>query len=251
MSGRLSILAIDDERPALDDLVRMLRASDQVGQVEVAESGTDALAKLGAGRYDALLLDVRMPDFDGVEVARLLRHFENPPPIIFVTAYEDAAVDAFALRAVDYLLKPVSRERLNQALANLRDAQGPMDATPPPSATEDRVHAPDVVPVQNLRGGGTRLVPRSSILYLESAGDYVRLVCDDGRYLVRGHISDFERRWRSLGYLRVHRQYLANLNRALELQPQLNGTALLLFPGEVSIPVSRRQAPLLIRALRR
>lgn len=250
MSEGITVLAVDDERPALEDLARLLRDSANVAQVDTVSSGTAALGKLGGQGYDALFLDVRMPDLDGVELARVLRRFERPPAVVFVTAYDDAAVEAFQLRAVDYLMKPVSRQRLQEALAHLQARLASGSGSPAPLAEAQRGYGPDVVPVRSVRGGNVRLIPRSSILYVESVGDYVRLVCGDGRFLLRGHISHIEERWKPLGFVRVHRRYVANLSRALELQPQLNGPVLLVFPDGISIPVSRRQVPLLMQALR-
>jgi DNA-binding LytR/AlgR family response regulator len=247
VSGQLSVLAVDDELPALRDLARLLRASPLVGAVDTAASAGEALAQLGERAYDALFLDVRMPEVDGVELARVLRRFARPPAVVFVTAYEDAAIDAFQVRALDYLLKPVARRRREEALARVR---GDPAAAVPDGAAEPQPDALDLVPAQNLRGGGVRLVPRSSIYYVEASGDYVRLVTDDGRFLLRGHLLDLERRWRSHGFVRVHRRYLANLGRATEVRPHLNGTASLVFTSDVTIAVSRRQAAQLARRLR-
>jgi DNA-binding LytR/AlgR family response regulator len=247
-STGLTVLAVDDELPALRDLARLLRASATVQAVDTAASAGEALAKLGQQAYDALFLDVRMPEVDGVELARVLRRFARPPAVVFVTAYEDAAIDAFQVRALDYLLKPVARRRLEEALGRVPRRAAPADPT---VRTEHLEPAElDVVPAQNLRGGGLRLVPRSSIYYVEASGDYVRLVADDGRFLLRGHLLDFEQRWRRHGFVRVHRRYLANLGRATEVRPHLNGTASLVFTADVAIAVSRRQAAQLARRLR-
>ena len=115
----LRVLAVDDERPALDDLARVLRAQPAVADVDTAASGEEALHALTGEHYDAVFLDVRMPGLDGVELARVLRRFASPPALIFVSAYESAAVEAFELRALDYLLKPVSRARVAEALARI------------------------------------------------------------------------------------------------------------------------------------
>lgn len=247
MSEGLAVLAVDDELPALRDLERMLRGSEGVSAVDTAASARQALAQLAERTYDALFLDVRMPDVDGLELARVLRRFARPPAVVFVTAYEDAAIDAFQVRALDFLLKPVARRRLDETLARVRG--DPAAAVPAPPADEPTADL-DVVPAQNLRGGGVRLVSRSSIYYVEASGDYVRLVTDDGRFLLRGHLLELERRWRGHGFVRVHRRYLANLARATEVRPHLNGTASLVFTPDVSIQVSRRQAAELARRLR-
>jgi DNA-binding LytR/AlgR family response regulator len=103
--------------------------------------------------------------------------------------------------------------------------------------------------VANVRSGGARLIPRSSILYVQSHGDFVRIVTADGRYLLRATLADIEERWRQFGFVRVHRQYVANLLRAVELRPRLGGTAELVFADEHAIPIARRHVAELGRRL--
>jgi DNA-binding LytR/AlgR family response regulator len=251
------VLAVDDERPALEDLARVLRACEGVDGVECVDSPRDALLRVGAERFDALFLDVRMPGLDGVELARVLARFADPPAVVFVTAYEDAAVQAFEVHAVDYLLKPVSRRRVQEALGRVAaeragaGAAGRAGTTGGAGAEAPRpAEEADVVPVDNLRGGGTRLVRRSSILYLQAHGDYVRIVTDEGRFLLRARLGDLERRWEAFGFVRVHRGYLVNLRRAVELRPHLNGTAALAFADGHEVPISRRQVGELRRRLK-
>jgi DNA-binding LytR/AlgR family response regulator len=245
----LRILAVDDERNALEDLAWMLDASELVGDVDTATSGSEAMQKVGTTAYDAIFLDVRMPGLDGVGLARVLRRFARPPAVVFVTAYESAAVEAFELRAADYLMKPVGRNRLEEALRRVAEpAPAAAEAAQPVPTTEDEA---DVVPVDNIRGGGTRLVPRSSILYLQAHGDYVRLVTDDGRFLLRARLADIERRWEPFGFVRVHRGYIANLKRAVEVRPMFNGTAVLVFGDGSTVPIARRQVAELRRWLHR
>jgi two-component system, LytTR family, response regulator LytT len=244
MSDGLALLAVDDERPALEDLVRMLRASPLVHRVEGAASASEALVALGGGgaSYDGLFLDVRMPGLDGLELARVLRQFERPPGVVFVSAFDDAAVDAFELAALDYLVKPVSRQRLDEAIDRVRRAAG---AAPGGGEGLDA----DVLPVDTLRGGGTRLLARSSILYLQAHGDYVRVASDEGRYLLRARMAELEARWSGHGFARVHRGYLVNLRRAVEVRPRLNGTAVLVMSDGAEVPIARRQVGELRRRL--
>jgi DNA-binding LytR/AlgR family response regulator len=247
----LKILAVDDEQPQLGDLARLLRASPIVEAVECASDGHDALIKASAEPYDAIFLDVRMPDLDGLELARVLRRFATPPQLVFVTAYENAAVDAFELHALDYLLKPVARRRVEEALERVAAA---VSATGRSGGAEGEEHSPsresEVVAVHSPRSGATRLISRSAILYVQSHGDFVRIVVDDGRYLLRNTLSEIERRWEPHGFVRVHRQYVANLPRAVELRPQFGGTAELAFPDGRTIPVARRHVADLGRRLR-
>jgi DNA-binding LytR/AlgR family response regulator len=106
-----------------------------------------------------------------------------------------------------------------------------------------------MIAVANVRGGATRLIARSSILYVQSHGDFVRIVTDDGRYLLRATLGDIESRWQPFGFVRVHRQYVANLARAVELRPLLGGTAELAFADGQTIPIARRQVAELARRL--
>jgi DNA-binding LytR/AlgR family response regulator len=228
--GALTILAVDDERPALDDLARMLGSVEGVGAVDRASSGSEALRKLNERSADAVFIDVRMPDLDGIELARVLRRFDRPPPVVFVSAYESGAVDAFEVKALDYLMKPVSRSGLERAIARVREDLAGEAPTAPA----------DVLAVDVARGG-TRLLDRSSVLYLQAQGDYVRLVTEDARFLLRGKISELERSWEPHGFARIHRSYLANLRRALEVRPRLNGTGILILPGGIELPIARRK----------
>src|SRR3954464_4695092 len=180
----LRVLAGAAARPALAALARVLRAQPAVADVDTAASGEEALHALTGEHYDAVFLDVRMPGLDGIELARVLRRFATPPALIFVSAYESAAVEAFELRALDYLMKPVSRARVAEALARITDR------------VDD---SPDTLAV-DVAGGGTKLVRRDEVLYLQAHGDYVRVVSDDGRFLVRGTLNEIARRWAPHGF---------------------------------------------------
>ena len=123
MTGdQLTILAVDDERTQLEDLARLLRNSPSVRDVECAYDGHDALVKASTQAYDAIFLDVRMPNLDGLELGRVLRRFAAPPQLVFVSAYDNAAVDAFELHALDYLRKPVGRRRVEEAIERVAAA---------------------------------------------------------------------------------------------------------------------------------
>jgi DNA-binding LytR/AlgR family response regulator len=232
----VKVLAVDDERPALDDLARVLRAQPAVDEVATASSGEEALHALAAGEhYDAVFLDVRMPGLDGVELARLLRRFASPPALIFVSAYESAAVEAFELRALDYLMKPVSTARVAAAVNRI--------AAKPAQDTTDTlaVEAP---------GGATKLIQRADVMYLQAHGDYVRVFTADSRHLVRATLNEIERRWAPHGFHRVHRRFLVNLKHAAEVRPQLNGTAQLILADGAELPIARREVAELRRRLR-
>jgi two-component system, LytTR family, response regulator len=250
---RLRILAVDDEHTQVEDLARMLRTFPSVEEVECAFDGRDALVMASRQRYDAIFLDVRMPDLDGLELGRVLRRFASPPQLVFVSAYDNAAVDAFELRALDYLRKPVGRRRLEEAIERVISAVE-SEAHAPAADGQPRGASPaptenDMLAVANVATGATRLIARSSILFVQSYGDFVRIVTEDGRYLLRATLSELEHRWEPYGFVRVHRQYLAHLAPAVEVRPLLGSTAELVFPGGHAVPVARRHVSDLSRRL--
>lgn len=245
MTQGLRVLVVDDERPALEDLGALLRAHETVGGVVLADSGHDALQLIADTPFDAVFLDVRMPVLDGLELARLLRRFAVPPALVFVSAYDSPAVEAFELQAVDYILKPVSRQRLDQAIERVaRHVAAPVLRSEGGAGGD----ASDVVAVGMPRGG-TRLLERGSILYLQSYGDYVRVVSSEGRFLLRTRLVDLQERWGPHGFVRVHRKFVVNLRRAVELRPRVNGTAVLVMGDGSEVPIARRQVPDLRRRL--
>jgi DNA-binding LytR/AlgR family response regulator len=247
---RLTILAVDDEQTQVEDLARILRGSPLVEEVECAFDGQDAVLRASRNRYDAIFLDVRMPNLDGLQLARVLKRFATPPQIVFVSAYDTAAVDAFELGVLDYLRKPVGRKRAEETLERIATALDYDRSTQVAHEHEHRSPTEhDMVAVANARTGGVRLISRSAILYAQANGDFVRIVSEEGRYLIRATLAEIEHRWEPFGFLRVHRQYVANLHRALELRPQLGGTAELSFSEGVTIPIARRHVADLRRQL--
>ncbi|MEV0360601.1 LytTR family DNA-binding domain-containing protein [Nocardia sp. NPDC050697] len=235
----LRVLAVDDEKPALDELVYLLRAQPGVGEIHAARESTAALRLLRQHPVDAVFLDINMPGLDGMELAGILAEFAHPPAVVFVTAHDDRAVAAFDLGAVDYLLKPLRTERLAEAVRRIGAARS---AAAPPAAAQ-RADPAEVIPVE--LGGVTTLVHRSSVNWVEADGDYARLHTSAGSHLVRIPLSALETRWRDAGFLRVHRSYLIALRLVTGLRTAGGATLVCLrAEGEaaaVELPVSRRQ----------
>jgi DNA-binding LytR/AlgR family response regulator len=226
----LEVLVVDDEEPALEDLAYLLRQHPRIGTVVTASDATEALRHLRDGSFAAVFLDIRMPGLDGLELARVLSRFATPPEIVFVTAFEQHAVEAFELQAVDYLLKPVRPDRLADAIRRLGGSPRR------PAADGDD---PSRIAVEIA--GVTRMVERDSIRFVEASGDYVRLHTDDGAFLVRVPISTLEESWGDFGFVRVHRRYLIALRHVSELRARSGGGYDLVVAGE-ELPVSRRHA---------
>jgi DNA-binding LytR/AlgR family response regulator len=228
----LRVLAVDDEPPALDELAYLLRSDPRVSAVHTALDATEALRVLRDADVDAVFLDIRMPGLDGMELARVLRRFARPPAIVFVTAYDDGAVDAFDLGVTDYVRKPVRSERLAESL---RRVVGSRVVPSHPAGAARREDDP-TIPVE--LAGTTRMLPRSAVRWVEAQGDYARLHTADGSHLVRVPLTTLAERWADAGFVRIHRSYLVQLRLIAELR--LTGSGYVVVVDGTELPVSRR-----------
>lgn len=233
--SRLRILVVEDEPSTRTELAGQLAELPSVGDVQCAAGGDEAVRLLGSGSFDAAFLDIAMPGLTGMDVARILKRLSEPPEIVFVTAYDNHAVEAFGLGAADYLLKPFRPERLAEAVARLgRRRSGP--------AVGDK--ADDLAVVQVELAGRTVFVRRDDIAYAEAHGDYVRLHSGPGSHLLRQSLTYLEQVWDAAGFVRAHRSFLINLAAVTELR--VTSTAGLVAVTEAGeVPVSRRHSRLL------
>jgi DNA-binding LytR/AlgR family response regulator len=240
--GGLRVLVLDDETPALDELSWLLRRDGRIAEVHATDSPTEALRMLKEREIDAVFLDIQMPGLDGIELASVLARFKHPPAVVFVTAHEKHAVEAFELAAVDYVLKPVREDRIAEAVRRVLGG----------TRTETPV---DQVPVE--RGGVTRFVPVSDIRYVEAEGDYARLHTASESHLVRIPLSQLEQQWASSGFVRIHRSLIVALPYVEELRVDAGRCSVVISGprGPVELSVSRRHSrqlrDLLVRDARR
>ncbi|WP_314649233.1 LytTR family DNA-binding domain-containing protein [uncultured Microbacterium sp.] len=238
----IDVLVADDEKPALDELVHLLRADERVGDIVTARNGAEALRLLTERSVRIAFLDIHMPGLRGTDLARSLLALADPPAVVFVTADEARAVEAFELRAVDYLLKPVRGLRLRQAVDRVVERAGTSPGGTSAGGDDE------VLPV--TLGASVRFVRRSEILWVQAQGDYSRLHGDDGAgHLVRIPISELEARWAEAGFLRIHRSTLVRTSAVTGAR--LSGAEPAVSIGETVLPVSRRLVPGVREALLR
>jgi len=196
-------LLVDDEAPARSELRYLL---DRHGGVEVvgeAASAAEALALAKALHYDVVFLDVQMPGASGLEAAPLVHDQRDPPAVVFVTAHAQYAVDAFAVEALDYLLKPVDPERLARVIERVV-SRGRERAQVDGEAVEK-------VPV--VAGGRTELVDYDAIHYVQADGDYTRVHTYDRSYLCTASLGELEESLPGGRFARIHRSHVVNLRK--------------------------------------
>lgn len=256
---RLVVLAVDDEAPALDEIGYLLRGDPRVGTVLTAGDAAGALRYLHPDSVapDAVLLDIAMPGWDGVDLARVLTGLPAPPAVAFLSAHDDRAVEAYEIGAVDYLLKPVRAARLAEAVSRFcaaRDAADEQARRHRPRTSDHHLDRPVDRPVDAEQqatdamiavdlAGRTTFVQRSSICWAEAQGDYVRLhMAGGGGHLIRASLAALQEEWAAAGFIRVHRGFLVAQHRIVELRASDAGHRIRVSgqPVLADLPVSRR-----------
>jgi two-component system LytT family response regulator len=232
----MRVLIVDDERPARDKLKRLLAQEPGITAVDEASDGVQALEKLSEQAFDALFLDIQMPEVSGIEVAASLP--QPAPLLVFVTAYDQYAIQAFDANAIDYLLKPYDQARLQRAVQRLRErlaaaGQGVAPAAPGPG-----------LPVRQLLvadRGVTRVVKVADIQWLETADNYVVLHTAAGAPLLRQTLAGLLDKL-GVGFVRCHRRAAVQLNWVDRVVALDKGDAELLLRGGSgsSVPCSRQ-----------
>jgi two-component system LytT family response regulator len=242
----MRILIVDDERPARDKLRRMLTLEPDIGAIDEARDGVEALERLAAFAPDLLLLDIQMPEISGLDVAASLP--APAPLVVFVTAYDEYAIRAFDANAIDYLLKPYDQQRLQRALRRVRERMGHAAATAaqaaatemaPASASAGSPPLPAITQLLVPERGGTRIVKVEQIQWIETADNYVVLHTADGQPLMRQTLAGLVDK---LGprFLRCHRRAAVQLDWIASVQALDKGDSELTLRGGARVPCSRQ-----------
>ena len=234
----ISVLIADDEQPAIDELAFLLGQDPRIGVIHQAASGAEAIRLLTREPVDAAFLDIHMPGLTGFDLARAMQRFERRPALVFVTADEEGALEAFDLAAVDYLLKPVRAERLHRSVSRIVEALKAGAVSQPGTAASDP--QPEMIAV--TLGGTTRMIRRDEVRYVQAQGDYARLHTEEASYLVRVPMADLERQW-SDTFVRIHRSYLVAIPHLTRIRLGADHPSVTV--GAAELPVSRRLLPAL------
>jgi len=240
---KLRTIIIDDEEPARERLASLLEAYPEIDVIEEAGDGEEALEKIMELKPDLLFLDIQMPLCSGMEVAASLP--DERPAIIFCTAYDQYAIDAFETNAVDYLLKPVTRQRLEQAVARALKAD---------KVTRSSMgHASDnlTVPTRFLgrRANKYIVIPQQGVFYFSSEGGLTKVHTREGFFWMEPSLAELENRLDKAGFYRVSRQHLINLDHVEEIAPVPGGNGKARMADGKYLKVSRRKMKDLLERL--
>ena len=241
--GRTRVVVADDEPLARERLRMLLSSEPWLELVAECQNGIEAIDAIQGLAPDLVFLDVQMPGATGFEVIEAVGA-ENMPPVVFVTAYDQYALKAFDVRALDYLLKPFDRERFQQALSRARQRVGNSG----PGELERRLlalmqdlkqtpHRVDRFVVKS--GGRVYFVRAEEIDWIESAGNYVKLHVGGETHLLRETMTAIEAQLDPEAFFRIHRCHIVNIERVRELQPSFNGEYVVFLKNGTRLTLSR------------
>jgi two-component system, LytTR family, response regulator AlgR len=232
----MKILIVDDEPLARTRMQRLLQDISDTEIVGEAKSGKEALMRSSVLNPDVVLLDIRMPEMDGLETALHLSHMQHPPAVIFTTAFSEHALAAFDAHAVDYLLKPIRRERLKEALSKAQKINRAqlLELGKQEQASRSRSHISAYV------GGNLQLVPSEKIYYFQAEQKYVSVRHPDGNLLIDDSLKSLEEEYGDR-FLRIHRNSLIAIEYVEGLEKGNEGKYQICFRGiDDKLEVSRR-----------
>jgi two-component system, LytTR family, response regulator len=237
----MKVLIVDDEPLAREGAALLLSEEPGIASVSHARNGAEAVVMIRADRPDLVLLDVQMPEMDGFGVLREVGA-DAMPPVILVTAHDKYAIQAFEVNAIDYLLKPVTRERFSQALARVRErvsAQG-LDNQHVRALLQTLATQPRYLARVALRSAGKiSFVNIEDVLYVQAAENYVQLHLKTCRHLLHVPIATLEASLDPALFLRIHRSLIVNVKHVHELETGAHGEYIVVLTGGARLQSSR------------
>jgi two-component system, LytTR family, response regulator LytT len=235
----LKAFIVDDEPLARDELKYLLLRTKQVEVVGEAECIEDALDDIRSSTPDLVFLDIELAEDSGLELAEQLRSLEHPPAVIFATAYDEYALQAFELNAIDYILKPFDETRIRQTLEKITKLQmiGEKEATSAPVSVRIPIEQTGKIAV--MVEERIVLVDIPSIIYVGSVEGKTVIKTRDKEYKIGESLVMIEKKLNNASFMRVHRSFLVNVNHISEVQPWFNSTYNLIMSDQSKVPVSR------------
>jgi len=233
----MKCVIIDDEPLARMVIKEYLQTYTDIEVVQECNDGFEGVKAIQQVQPDLIFLDIQMPKINGFEMLELI---DNPPQVIFTTAFEEYAIKAFEAHAVDYLLKPFSKERFDKALQKLLSQKGstinPVQLEKLEEATKSPVQSNRIV-VKD--GGKIKIIPVAQIQYLEAADDYVKIHTAEGVFLKKKTMQYFEDSLHQQQYIRIHRSYIVNASLITRIDPYEKDSHIALLSNGVKLPISK------------
>lgn len=231
----IKTILIDDEALARDIVKHYLKAFPNIEIVAECSDGFEGLKAIAQHQPDLIFLDIQMPKISGFEMLELV---ENRPAVIFTTAFDEYAIKAFEVNAVDYLLKPIEQSRFEQAMQKLPSKLAKGDDS------QELLETASLSPAQNNRvvvknAGVIKIIPVEAIHYLEADDDYVKLSTTEGNFQKNKTMSFFEQTLDASQFIRIHRSYIINLAQVTKIELKEKESYVVLLKSGIWLPVSK------------
>ncbi|MBC7873350.1 MAG: LytTR family transcriptional regulator DNA-binding domain-containing protein [Ferruginibacter sp.] len=233
----MKTIIIDDEPLARSILKEYLQKHTQLEVMQECNDGFEGVKAIQQHQPDLIFLDIQMPKITGFEMLELI---EEPPAVIFTTAFDEYAIKAFEAHAIDYLLKPFNQERFDKAIARWNEQQ----STSSEKNTRDLLESASLSPSQSQRivvknGSKIKIIPVHDVLYLEAADDYVKIHTPEGYFLKNKTMNHFERSLDGEQFVRSHRSYIVNVQQITRIDPYEKDNHVAILRSGAKVPVSR------------
>ena len=233
----MKVIIIDDEILARSMVREYLQGYPNIEVMQECNDGFEGIKAIQQHQPNLVFLDIQMPKINGFEMMELI---EQPPAVIFTTAFEEYAIKAFELHAIDYLLKPFSKERFDKAIQKWQQ-QNPQERK---TETEKILNTSGINPAQQNRvvlkdNGKIKIIPTLNIQYLEAADDYVKIHTAEGVFLKNKTMGYFEETLESQNFIRIHRSYIINVQLITRIDPYEKESHLAILSIGVKLPVSK------------
>jgi len=232
------VIIIDDESLAIEELKEQLKAFPRLEIAETCSNGFEGIKAVSKHNPDLIFLDIRMPKINGFEMLELI---DNPPKVIFTTAYDEYALKAFEANALDYLLKPYSEERLNKAVNRFLEAEPEQGVKTDYSEIDFPVEGQHRIVVKS--GNDIKIIPAEEIIYIESYDDYVKVNVAGDCYLKKFTMQKAEKLLDSSKFVRVHRSFILNIDFITRLERLGKESFIAILKDDTRIPLSKAGYP--------
>jgi two-component system, LytTR family, response regulator len=233
----IKAVIIEDEELARELIKNYLKGNETVEIIRECDNGFDGVKAIAELKPDLIFLDIQMPKLNGFEMLELI---DEPPETIFITAHNDFAIKAFERNAVDYLLKPYSKERLLKALD--KAAERIRNQVPAAGKVKTLIQAPITDKLERVvvkSGTKIKVIPVEKIIYLEAQDDYVMIYTDEGKHLKQATMKYFEDSLDPSVFIRIHRSYMVHVDQVVQLEPYSKDNYVLKLKNGVALRVSR------------
>lgn len=231
------VIIVDDEPLARSIVKEYLQKHPELELAQECGDGFEGVKAIQQHKPDLIFLDIQMPKINGFEMLELV---DNPPAVIFATAFDEYAIKAFEAHAIDYLLKPFNQERFDKAIAKWIDKQTGANK----EATKELLETASLSPSQSQRvvikdGSKIKIIPAQDILYLEAADDYVKVHTKDGYFLKNKTMNHFEQVLDANHFVRSHRSYIINISQITRIDPYEKDNHVAILKSGAKVPISR------------